>query len=84
MRLRMSNMQYINYNINMIIIKLDDLMWHQRTTAEDIVKATGLGSTTISKLRNSKNINISLNTLDKLCDYFNCNVSDILEHVSKK
>ena len=68
----------------MIVIKLDDLIWRNRTTAEDIAKVTGLGTTTISKLRNSKSCNISLNTIDKLCDYFNCSVSDLMEHVSNK
>ncbi len=68
----------------MIIIKLDDLIWRNRTTAGEIAKATGLGTTTISKLRNSKNTNISINTIDKLCEYFNCNVSDLMEHVSNK
>ena len=53
----------------MIVIKLDDLMWQRRTTAEAIAKATGLGSTTISKLRNSKSVNINVHTLDKLCKF---------------
>ena len=64
----------------MIIIKLDDLIWQNKTTAEEISKQTGLGSSTISKLRNSKNLNISLNTINKLCKYFNCKISDLLEY----
>ena len=65
----------------MIIIKLDDLIWERRTTAKDIAKATGIGSSTISKLRNSKNTNISINTLDKLCKYFNCKLTDIIDYL---
>ncbi|MCQ2755083.1 MAG: helix-turn-helix transcriptional regulator [bacterium] len=65
----------------MIVIKLDDLMWERRTTAEAIAKATGLGSSTISKLRNSKNTNISINTLDKLCRYFNCKLTDLIDYI---
>ncbi|MBO6180332.1 helix-turn-helix transcriptional regulator [bacterium] len=65
----------------MIIIKLDDLIWQNKTTADEISKQTGLGSSTISKLRNSKNLNISLNTINKLCKYFNCKVSDLLEYM---
>lgn len=65
----------------MIIIKLDDLIWQNKATAEEISKQTGLGSSTISKLRNSKNLNISLNTINKLCKYFNCKVSDLLEYM---
>ena len=65
----------------MIVIKLDDLMWERRITSEEIVKATGLGSSTISKLRNSKNVNISINTLDKLCKYFDCKLTDIIDYI---
>lgn len=65
----------------MIVIKLDDLMWQRRTTAEAIAKATGLGSTTISKLRNSKSVNINVHTLDKLCKFFNCKLTDLIDFV---
>ena len=50
----------------MIIFKLDDLIWQNRTTAEAVAKATGIGKSTISKFRNSKNVNISINTLNSL------------------
>jgi putative transcriptional regulator len=65
----------------MIVIKLDDLIWERRTTADAIAKATGLGSTTISKLRNSKNVNININTLDKLCKYFDCKLTDLIDYI---
>ena len=64
----------------MIVIKLDDLIWERKTTAKAIVKATGIGSSTISKLRNSKNTNISINTLDKLCKYFDCQLTDLIDY----
>lgn len=65
----------------MIVIKLDDLIWEHRTNAEEIVKATGLGRSTVSKLRNSKNVNISVKTLDKLCRHFNCKISDLIDYI---
>ena len=65
----------------MIVIKLDDLIWERKTTAKNIAKATGIGSSTISKLRNSKNTNISINTLDKLCKYFDCKLTDIIDYL---
>ena len=65
----------------MIIIKLDDLIWQHRTNAEAISKATGIGTTTISKMRNSKNKNVSIKTLDKLCEYFHCKISDLIEYI---
>lgn len=68
----------------MIIIKLDDLIWERRTTAKAVAKATGLGGSTISKLRNSKNANININTLDKLCTYFDCKLTDLIDYIPEK
>lgn len=79
----MSSMRYTNYNISMIVIKLDDLIWERKTTAKAISKETGIGCATISKLRNSKNANINLNTIDKLCTYFNCKLTDLIDYVPK-
>ena len=67
----------------MIMFKLDDLLWANRKTAEEVKKATGISAATLSAIRNGKNLNISIQTLDKLCEYFDCSVSDILEYVSK-
>ena len=65
----------------MSVTKLDDLIWERKTTAKNIAKATGIGSSTICKLRNSKNTNISINTLDKLCKYFDCKLTDIIDYL---
>ncbi len=73
--------QIMDYNFSMIIFKLDDLIWEHRTTAEDISQKTGIGKSTLSTIRNGKNLNVSLKTLDRLCKYFKCKVSDIIEYV---
>ena len=65
----------------MIVIKLDDLLWERKITAKEVARATGLGSSTISKLRNSKSVNINTNTLNKLCEYFNCKITDIIDYI---
>ena len=65
----------------MIEFKLDDLIWQHRVTAEDINQKTGIGKSTLSTIRNGKNKNISIKTLDKLCKYFKCRVSDIMEYI---
>lgn len=73
-----------DYNYLMIIFKLDDLIWQNKTTAEDIFRKTGIGKSTISTIRNNKNINISIYTLNKLCKYFNCPISELIEYVPDK
>ncbi len=65
----------------MIAFKLDDLLWQHRKTAEQVRLATGISAATLSNIRTGKNLNISINTLNELCKYFKCSVSDILEYV---
>lgn len=64
----------------MIEFKLDDLIWINRTTAEEVHKSTGISNSTLSNMRTGKNKNVSVNTLNLLCKHFNCRVSDILEY----
>lgn len=64
----------------MIDFKLDDLIWMNRTTAEEVHKSTGISNSTLSNMRTGKNKNVSVNTLNLLCRHFNCSVSDILEY----
>ena len=65
----------------MIIFKLDDLLWRNKKTAEEVKLSTGISAATLSNIRNGKNINISIKTIDKLCKYFNCGISDLIEFV---
>lgn len=41
--------------------------------------AVGMSNDCLSKL--SKNKYVSMNTLDKICTHFNCDISDIVEYV---
>lgn len=65
----------------MVIIKLYDLVWRHKVKGYQIAEATGLSTATISKLMQGENIDVKLSTINKLCDYFNCNLSDIVEYV---
>ena len=43
----------------------------------DLVKVAGIGSATVAKL--SKNQQVSMNVLTKICDSLNCELSDVME-----
>lgn len=45
----------------------------------DIKTATGIGSTTLSKL--SKNEAVSMNVLMKICDVLDCDFGDIVQYI---
>ena len=68
----------------MIIIKLYDLVWKHKVKGYQIAEATGLSTATISKLMRGENIDVKLSTINKLCEFFNCKLSDILEYISDK
>jgi len=45
----------------------------------DLIQLVGLSTPTIAKF--SKNEYVSLSVIDKLCAYFNCQPSDLIEYV---
>ena len=48
-------------------------------TQKDIIEATGLGKVTVSRLMSGKYYDFRLSTLDKICKFFDCKITDILE-----
>ena len=45
----------------------------------ELAKNAGITSTTLAKL--SKNQYVSMNALDRICTYLNCDISDIVTHI---
>ena len=44
-------------------------------------KNLGISRNTLDKLATNKNINtVSLEFIDKLCIFFNCNINELIEH----
>lgn len=70
----------LTYNLTMIIIKLYDLVWRHKVRGYQIAEATGLSTATISKLMQGENIDVKLSTINKLCEFFKCELSDIVEY----
>lgn len=67
------------YNEYMIKVKLRELMWQKDVKAVDIFNATGISTSTISNIIRGKRPSIRLDTIDKLCDFLDCRVQDLLE-----
>ena len=47
----------------------------------EIAAATGIHRTTLSKIANEVPCTTVTDNVDKLCVYFGCTVSDVMEHV---
>lgn len=65
----------------MIRSKLSQRMGEKRVRIIDVARATGISRNFLSKLYNDQAIRIELNDLGKLCSYFRCCVSDLLEYI---
>ncbi len=64
--------------------KLSALMGEKRYNIQDVFEKTGLSRGTISNLYHDRMQRIDYETLNKLCELFNCSVGDILEFTSEK
>jgi len=52
----------------------------QKTTYSEIAKATGLSKATLEALGSRNDYNTTLATIDSLCDFFGCDLKDLLEY----
>ena len=66
----------------MIRIKLCELMGREKMTRKRLSELTGIRPNTIGDLYKENIKKIDLQTLDKICSVFSCEISDVLEYVS--
>ena len=59
--------------------KLWHLLLDKGMTKEDLRKTIGASSSTIAKM--SKDENVSMDVIDKICSLLNCRIEDIVEHI---
>lgn len=71
----------------MIRFKLGEMMEKKqfaegrRVTINEIAIATGLNRMTLSKILNLKGYGAGTDTIDRLCEYFSCEVQDLMERL---
>lgn len=59
--------------------RLWKLLIDQGMKKTDLINNVGLTPSTLSRL--SKNENVSMDTLDRICSYFSCSLGEIVEHI---
>ena len=66
--------------------KFSRILGERLIRISDVSKATGLSRTTLTNFYYRRNKNVSYETLEKLCDYLNVSLSELLEYypVTKK
>lgn len=55
----------------------------RRITISEVAEAAGIHRMTLSKMINQRGYNTGTENLDRLCEFFDCEISDIVEYVPK-
>ena len=67
----------------MITCKLHMLLAERRLTVADLHRDTGISRTLLYLMFNDELSRVDIASLDKLCEFFGCQVSDLLVHQSE-
>lgn len=67
----------------MIKIKLSEVLGRKKMTRKKLSELIGVRPNTIGDLYNEKVRKIDLDLLDRMCTVLECNVSDLLEHITE-
>lgn len=54
----------------------------RRITIKEIAESTGINRMTLSRMTNVRGYSTSTDTIDKLCEFFSCDVSDVAQYVA--
>lgn len=68
----------------MIRCHLGRLMGEKKANIVDVARATDLNRSTVGALYHETAVRVELEALDRLCKFFNCKVSDLLEYVENE
>lgn len=53
-------------------------------TMVEVASSTGIHRMTLSKLSNHRGYNPTADVLDRLCNYFNCRIEQLVEHIPEE
>lgn len=71
----------------MIYIEIKEMMktkaaaWGRRITLNDLAKATGISRMTLSRMINNKGYSTVTSHIDKLCQFFECELHELIKYV---
>ena len=65
----------------MVKYTLSELLEDRNITMYAVSRATGISPNNISAICNNKTKSISLETIQKLCFFLKCNVSDLITYI---
>lgn len=63
------------------MMKAKAAVWGRRITLNELAKATGISRMTLSRMINNKSYSTVTNHLDKLCQFFECELHELIKYV---
>jgi DNA-binding Xre family transcriptional regulator len=58
------------------------LLIDKEMTKKQLMESTGISKSTMDKMGRGESV--SMEIIDRICSYFNCDLSEILEHIQEK
>jgi putative transcriptional regulator len=74
-------LKMIRFKLKEMIAK-HEFVLGKRLTLKEISVETGINRMTLTKINTVSDYSTSTDTLDKLCQFFNCKIEDLVEYVS--
>lgn len=72
------------WGVIMIRINLSAVLGKKRITQAELARKTGIRPATINQIYNEFCERINLEHLDRICEYLECDLSDLLEYTPNK
>ena len=66
---------------HMIKIKLSDLLGKHKMTQAALARATNIRPATISKMYYEESKRLDISQINRICNVFNCEISDLFEYI---
>lgn len=66
----------------MIKIKLSNLLGKHKMTQAALARATHIRPATISKMYYEESKRLDISQINRICEVFNCEISDLFEYIS--
>lgn len=68
----------------MIKIHLSRILGEKRITQAELARQTGIRPSTISEIYNEIAERLNINHIDRICEYLDCDVTDLIEYIPDK
>lgn len=65
------------------IFKLDDILKKQKISINQLMRDTNTDFKVLKRLMTGELVRIDIFVLARLCNYFHCEINDIVEYISK-